>query len=335
MHNEKRRRVSDRDEVFRDVDGYGKDEIVPEVEVFRLADDESMNEQPTSLPLLDPHDAPVRSMEDELQQPRFGDDLDDEFPLDEPEDVAARSSGLAAAMAVDESVSHAEAPRKAIAPEQVDASNRASRGPKRKMVLDNELQISPEEMRSQLQDTSSILRKIAEEESSASYPDTTVNPFMGSPSLPFLPSGMASMLCFAPKAKDVDFKRARTSEHEVYLEEEDVPTLPSQLRESQESRYEADATSEVLEGPSVMSANKPSPHAQQRGMLNFADDGIENEQEEMQLQPDEEMEQVEFREMPSFETSHQLPEVDAGESVAVRRGSTIKGDKGSFLPDPV
>ena len=94
------------------------------------------------------------------------------------------------------------------------AEKRKAPPPKRKMLMDDEIQLTTEQIRAQLQDPSAIVRDLDAEASRADGQQrgasTTAarahgmshDPLIGPPLVHYLPSGVADFLCFKPKLQE-------------------------------------------------------------------------------------------------------------------------------------
>jgi len=108
--------------------------------------------------------------------------------------------------------------------DKADKADKASKQPlskgkaKRKMVIDEETQISSEQIRKQLNDPEElkkIIRDFDIEEAAydaAAAREDDWDPIAGPPRAPYLPSGIADFACFQPNPRRPDAKKARLSD---------------------------------------------------------------------------------------------------------------------------
>jgi len=333
--SQKRRRASGpdpdevmlHDEMFRDpdneveVEGLRRED--EEDEVFRSADNIS---QPPSRGLvgmegtrdLDPQE------DDLVEKPVFDEGQEDDFPaMQEPPEEPLKQPGLLDdVMETDVAQPSAKAMESDVS--RVSSEPAVRRPSKRKMVLDKQLQISPEQMREQLEDASAIVRDIGDAPvSSNSRAEASFNPFTGPPSLAFLPASVADMRCFQTDVKAPSAKRARKLREEVQPE----PEMEEEEQwRSQDSHLEPEVAPVALLGGQSddIMAEETAPEDEKTHF------DVPDEPEDM---PFFEEPQIDHPDIEAFEASRALPEVDAGESVAVSRDTPGKGKKKGSVPD--
>jgi len=111
-----------------------------------------------------------------------------------------------------------------------EKAKRANPRPKRKMIVDEETQLSAEFLRSQLDNPSDIVRDFKAEaaaRASKSRRNAMIghgaryDPLVDAPRLFYLPSNIASMSCFWPKGRMPAPKRMRVAHAETRLEDDD------------------------------------------------------------------------------------------------------------------
>ena len=176
--------------------------------------------------------------------PEFDEQFDEPFMEEEAfgagvgiEGVMTEELGGAAAV-----VSPTKSTKAREAKEKAEARERRSLA-KRKMVLDDEIQLSTEQMRKQLADTSSITRNLPAEEAAASKASgpaasgsgTKYDPIFDPPTLPYLPAALGQMAVFqyarpAKRARHEETKAARAAE-QTAPEDENAPPLEPDMDE--------------------------------------------------------------------------------------------------------
>ena len=327
---DKRRRLSDRtppaeEDLYPDIEVLRNEEPL---EVFRSQEPEQR--VPSAL-LGFGEDIASPSEEEVAPPPMFSEDEPDAFPFGEIEDPPSKPAGLHAAMMNENEPSplaEASLSQRVGGRQQREGAGQPRRAPKRKMIVDKELQISPEKMRAQLHDTSAIVRKIGDEASvMGTYPEVDSHPFAGPPTLSFLPATVANMLCFQFGGKATPAKKARS--------ERAAP--PDELMDSEEpERWRSAEEQEPV--PEVTPAcPTPSVHAESMPEVEKPEFAEFDEGEFLFDEPlpqDEPLPPTE--EIETFKTSQKLPDVDVGESMAVSRGKDVKGKKrASHQPEQV
>uniref|UniRef100_A0A7S3RZI2 Rad21/Rec8-like protein N-terminal domain-containing protein n=1 Tax=Emiliania huxleyi TaxID=2903 RepID=A0A7S3RZI2_EMIHU len=146
---------------------------------------------------------PPRFDEEEDPLPGLGGAVVDDF------DLARRSS-----------VRSSQGPnaRGSLAPADSARKSAARRNNKRKMLLDDELQIPTAQMKAQLADTSALLLDLdalptgggaMAADAAAAAP--AADPFLAPPDLPYVPAALLSLPCFAPHQPAPSNKRRRSS----------------------------------------------------------------------------------------------------------------------------
>lgn len=219
----KRRRRAD--EAFADED---EDEALPEMEVERADGAAGGMSGLADAPFDDGLGELGADEQMGAAPPEFEEAFEEEFPADEeplggpsaiegvmedelPAERPARSSASKAA------------PKPAEADGAAEQQQKKGRAPKRKMLIDDETQITTERIRKNLSDTTAIVRDMAAEEaahdadaarSSSGRGRTSSSPsddpIFGPPSLPYLPSSVATMALFASLRRPA--KKARRDE---------------------------------------------------------------------------------------------------------------------------
>lgn len=122
--------------------------------------------------------------------PSFDEPFDEPFDegMDEPLDMVGVMANDVGA--------HSQQDGAAAAPAEAAAARGAPKRTKRKMVLDESIQLSTEQIRAQLADTSKITRNVADGTEPGSAAAEAAEDVFGPPSLPFLPAAAASMSFF-------------------------------------------------------------------------------------------------------------------------------------------
>jgi len=317
--SQKRRRASDLDEV----EVLRSNGVQPEVEVFLddgLQAAKGFAEEEEDVRDLEPQP-------EEVEKPMFDEEQDVDFPEVEPpvEPPPKRAGQLNEVMETDDVQPPAQPMESDVSRASQPAARRAKS--KRKMIFDDELQVSPEQMREQIDDTSSIVRTIGDAplpSSSRADASYKFNPFTGPPSLSFLPAAVADMRCFQPNVKLPSAKRARKAREQEEREQENEPEQWREQQAHDEPEVEPLAFGQQSD---VVSEGEMMPE-DVKVQFDVHDDLDE-------LPPPEEEAPVDAAQpdIDAFETSHRLPEVDAGDSVAVSRNTPGKGKKKGAVPD--
>lgn len=189
---------------------------------------------------------------------------------------------------------------------------------KRKMVMDEDLQITTAQMREQLSDTTNIIRDLSATSKEPSQAQGASS-FMGPPPLPFLPADFDDLDCFYAASRPLAKRSRRESVRSDGGEE------PEQWRSAQTlSELQADA----LGGGEAAAASGEcagiaDPIPDQTMFVEEHDEPFDDRAPEMEfdaalLEQEPEMElEVPIHdepEIPSFKTSHELPDVDSSET---------------------
>lgn len=319
---DKRRRLSDRTPPAEEEDLYPDIEVLRNEEPLEVFRSQEPEQRVPSALLGFGEDIASPSEEEVAPPPMFSEDEPDAFPFGEIEDPPSKPAGLHAAMMNENEPSplaEASLSQRVGGRQQREGAGQPRRAPKRKMIVDKELQISPEKMRAQLHDTSAIVRKIGDEASvMGTYPEVDSHPFAGPPTLSFLPATVANMPCFQFGGKATPAKKARS--------ERAAP--PDELMDSEEpERWRSAEEQEPV--PEVTPAcPTPSVHAESMPEVEKPEFAEFDEGEFLFDEPlpqDEPLPPTE--EIETFKTSQKLPDVDVGESMAVSRGKDVKGKK--------